>query len=150
MGDRIYSRNEDWTMANKVNLLALLAVCALCGCAAQPFAAFEDPRPEGRLSLRERSRCEVPDAPSDQPNWCDYPHEVRAFLDRRDGCDHFRGEPIPEPVDDPGGERRREIETALRERCTGTDAELVRLRARYRDDAAISAALAGLEDDIEP
>ncbi|MEQ1512573.1 MAG: hypothetical protein ABL934_07830 [Lysobacteraceae bacterium] len=137
-------------MANKVNLLALLAVCALCGCAAQPFAAFEDPRPEGRLSLRERSRCEVPDAPSDQPNWCDYPHEVRAFLDRRDGCDHFRGEPIPEPVDDPGGERRREIETALRELCTGTDAELVRLRARYRDDAAISAALAGLEDDIEP
>jgi hypothetical protein len=133
----------------KRNLLAALALCALGGCAARPFATFDDPRPEGRLSLRERSRCEVPDAPVDQPNWCDYPHEVRVFLDQRDGCDHFRGEPIPEPADDPGGERRRQIETALRELCTGTDAELLRLRARYRNDAAVSAALGELESDIE-
>ncbi len=127
----------------------LLAVYALGGCSTKPFAAFDDPRPEGRLSLRERSQCEVPDAPSDQPNWCDYPHEVRAFLDQRDGCDHFRGEPIPEPADDPGGERRREIETALRDLCTGTDAELVRLHTRYRDDAAVSAALGQLKSAIE-
>lgn len=133
----------------KRNLFAALALCALGGCAARPFATFDDPRPEGRLSLRERSRCEVPDAPGDQPNWCDYPHEVRVFLDQRDGCDHFRGEPIPEPADDPGGERRRQIETALRELCTGTDAELLRLRVRYRDDAAVSAALGELESDIE-
>jgi hypothetical protein len=132
------------------NLPVLLAVFALGGCAAKPFAAFDDTRPEGHLSLRERSQCEVPDAPSDQPNWCDYPHEVRAFLDRRDGCDHFRGEPIPEPADDPGGERRREIETAMRELCTGTDAELLKLRAAYRDDAVVSAVFAGFENDIEP
>lgn len=119
------------------------------GCAAQPFAAFEDPRPEGRLSLRERSRCEVPDAPSDRANWCDYPHEVRAFLDKREGCDHFRGEPVPEPADDPGGERRREIETALSKLCTGSDAELARLRTRYRDDADVSAVLNAFESDIE-
>jgi hypothetical protein len=133
----------------KRNLLAVLIVCALGGCAARPFAAFDDPRPEGHLSLAERSRCEVPDAPSDQPNWCDYPHEVRAFLDRREGCDHFRGEPVPEPADDPGAERRHEIETALRELCTGTDAELARLRARYRSDAAVSTALGALESNIE-
>ncbi len=133
----------------KRSLLAMLTLCAMGGCATQPFAAFEDPRPEGRLSLRERAQCEVPDAPSDRANWCDYPHEVRAFLDKREGCDHFRGEPVPEPADDPGGERRREIETALRKLCTGSDAELLRLRTRYRDDADVSAALNALESDIE-
>ena len=131
------------------NLLTVLAVCALGGCAVRPFAAFEDPRPEGRLSLAERSRCEVPDAPTDRPNWCDYPHEVRAFLDRREGCDHFRGEPLPDPADDPGGERHRQIETALHALCAGSDAELQRLRARYRDDADVSAALGALESNIE-
>lgn len=128
---------------------ALGALCALCllgGCAARPFAAFEDPRPEGRISLRERSQCEPPET---QPDWCDFPHEVRAFLERREGCDHFRGEPVPDAADDRGGERRRQIETALRELCTGTDAERARLRTRYEDDAAIRAALDVLESDIE-
>ena len=136
-------------MTMKRHSLTVLAVFALGGCAAQPFATFEDPRPEGHLSLRERSLCEVPDAPMDQPNWCDYPHEVRLFLDQREGCDHFRGEPIPEPADDPGGERRRQIETAVHELCTGSDAELLRLRTRYRDDAAVSATLGALESNIE-
>jgi hypothetical protein len=77
------------------------------------------------------------------------PREVRVFIERREGCDHFRGEPVPEPADDPKGERRRQIESALAKLCTGTDAELARLRARYRDDAAVTAALADFEDDIE-
>jgi hypothetical protein len=136
-------------MRLKIAAIALTIACALGGCAARPFAAFEDPRPEGRLSLSERSRCEVPDAPTDRPNWCDYPHEVRAFIDQRDSCDHFRGEPVPEPADDPGGERRREIETALRKLCTDSDAELLRLRTRYRDDADVSAALETVQSRIE-
>jgi hypothetical protein len=135
----------------RINLAVFVSLFALAGCASlRPYATFDDPRPEGRLSLRERSQCEVPDAPSDKPNWCDYPHEVRAFFDRRELCDHFRGEPVPEPIDDPGDERRREIDTALRKHCTGTDAELARLRARYRDDAVVAAALAEFETDIEP
>ena len=77
------------------------------------------------------------------------PREVRAFIERREGCDHFRGEPVPEPADDPKGERRRQIESALDKLCTGTDAELARLRARYRKDAAVTAALADFEDEIE-
>ena len=77
------------------------------------------------------------------------PREVRVFIERREGCDHFRGEPVPEPADDPKGERRKRIEAALRTLCTGTDAELARLRARYRNDAAVAAALADFEDDIE-
>lgn len=77
------------------------------------------------------------------------PREVRAFIERREGCDHFRGEPVPEPEDDPEGSRRKQIESALAKLCTGTDAELARLRARYRKDAAVTAALADFEDDIE-
>ena len=77
------------------------------------------------------------------------PREVRDFIERREGCDHFRGEPVPEPEDDPEGARRRQIESALEKLCTGTDAELARLRARYRNDAAVTAALADFEDDIE-
>jgi hypothetical protein len=135
----------------RIKVAALALVCALAGCASlHPYAKFDDPRPEGRLGLRERSQCEVPDAPSDKPNWCDYPHEVRAFLDRRELCDQFRDEPVPEPIDDPGSERRREIDTGLRKHCTGTDAELARLRTRYRDDAVVAAALAEFESDVEP
>jgi hypothetical protein len=137
-------------MMLKRNLLATLTLCALGGCAAQPFAAFDDPRPEGRLSLRERSQCEVPDAPSDQANWCDYTHEVRVFLDQREECDHFRGEPWPEGDDADAVARRKALRDAMAKLCRGTDARLVELRAAYRGDAEISRVLAGLENDIEP
>jgi hypothetical protein len=122
---------------------------ALSACvSANPFAGFDDPRPEGRLSLRERSQCEVPDDPN--ARWCDYPHEVRTFIERRAGCDHFRGEPWPEGDDAWARERRKTLTDAMRKQCTGTDAELVRLRTQYRDDQAIAAALREFEDDIEP
>ena len=132
------------------HLLAVLAVCTLGGCAVRPFAAFEDPRTEGRLSLAERSRCEVPDAPTDRPNGCDYPHEVRAFIDQRDSCDHFRGEPWPEGDSAHERERRRALTSAMKTACTGTDVRLLALRMKYRDDAGIVAALATYENDIEP
>ncbi len=134
----------------KIAAIALLIACALGGCAARPFSAFEDPRPEGRLSLRERSQCEVPDAPGDRANWCDYPHEIRAFIDRRDGCDHFRGEPWPEGDSPAERERRQELKAAMKAACSGTDVELARLRGKYRDDADVAAALMAFEDDIEP
>lgn len=137
-------------MRLKIAAIALMIAYALGGCAARPFAAFEDPRPEGRLSLSERSRCEVPDAPTDRPNWCDYPHEVRAFIDQRDSCDHFRGEPWPEGDSITERERRRELTSAMKTACAGTDARLLALRAKYRDDANIIAALAAYENDIEP
>lgn len=131
------------------NLLAALVACALGGCAARPFAAFDDPRPQGRLSLRERSQCEVPDAPGDRANWCDYPHEVRAYLDRRDACDHFRGEPWPEGGDAEAVARRRQLRDAMAKYCKGIDARLTELRAAYRDDPEVDAALGRLESDIE-
>ncbi len=137
-------------MGMKTAALLLSIACMLGGCAARPFAGFEDPRPEGRLGLSERSRCEVPDAPPDQPNWCDYPHEVRAFIDRRQECDHFRGEPWPEGDSAYDLERRKELTAAMKTACGGSDAHLRALRTKYRDDPYVVAALAALEDDIEP
>ncbi|TXI47760.1 MAG: hypothetical protein E6Q50_12840 [Lysobacter sp.] len=132
----------------RATLAAALLSCALCVGAANPFAAFDDPRPEGRLSLRERSQCEVPDDP--EARWCDYPHEVRIFTERRESCDHFRGEPWPEG-DEPGmQERRDQLTKGMRDACAGTDAELARLRAKYRDDAEIAKMLGEFETDIEP
>lgn len=69
--------------------------------------------------------------------------EARPFIIRRQGCDHFRGEPPYSP------ERQKFLNDKIRETCTGTDAELQRLRAKYRNDPATMKALADFEDCIE-
>lgn len=136
------------TTLRRASLVCALLSCALCAADANPFSAFDDPRPEGRLSLRERSHCEVPDDPD--ARWCDYPHEVRAFTERREVCDHFRGEPWPEGDEPWADERREQLTKGMRDACTGTDAELARLRAKYRDDAEIAKILSEFESNIEP
>jgi hypothetical protein len=75
------------------------------------------------------------------------PREVEAFVKKRDACDHFRGE-----VPDPGPDqmvRMKEVSDAIAEFCSGTDAELGTLRARYRKDSSIMQRLAGYESRIE-
>ena len=72
-----------------------------------------------------------------------FPNEVRAFIDRRTSCDHFRGEDSPDPA------RARQISDALKRNCTGTDAQLARLRHRYSKNARVRAALRDYESHIE-
>lgn len=69
--------------------------------------------------------------------------EARPFIIRRQGCDHFRGEPPYSP------ERRTFLDKRIGELCTGADAELQRLRQRYRDHPKTIEALADFEDCIE-
>ncbi|WP_144634311.1 hypothetical protein [Bordetella genomosp. 13] len=71
------------------------------------------------------------------------PGDVRTFIERRERCDHFRGE---DPTDD---KRFEEISAALDRYCTGTDAELKKLKAAYKGDAAVQKALSAYEPDIE-
>lgn len=71
------------------------------------------------------------------------PGDVRAFVARRQNCDHFRGE---EPYD---RARATEIALRLREFCTGTDAELARLKRIHARDRAVQRALANYEIGIE-
>ncbi|MDG2002880.1 MAG: hypothetical protein P8J20_06060 [Novosphingobium sp.] len=71
------------------------------------------------------------------------PSDVAAFVERREGCDHFRGE---EAYDK---EREAFLLKSMKETCTGTDAELARLRRVHADDPVVMTALADFEDSIE-
>ncbi|MGU3493475.1 hypothetical protein ACLBXM_05475 [Xanthobacteraceae bacterium A53D] len=71
------------------------------------------------------------------------PADVRAFIERRDGCDHFRGE---EATD---AERGAQINAALEKFCTGTDAQLARLRLAYAGNKAVLKALSVYERNVE-
>jgi hypothetical protein len=73
------------------------------------------------------------------------PVDLASFLERRATCDHLRGE-VPDP---PDSQRLREIEQGVAQYCTGTDAQLAQLKARYRDDPDVSKRLAEFEPHIE-
>lgn len=74
----------------------------------------------------------------------DLPADVASFVEDRQLCDHFRGE---EAYDEA---RAVEINTALDRYCTGTDARLAKLKAKYsKGPAAVVTALSEFEDRIE-
>ena len=72
-----------------------------------------------------------------------FPAEVERFIDRRDKCDHFRGE---EPYDEERGEflHRRMVEF-----CNGTDKQLAELKQKYQGNKAVTERLNRYEPFIE-
>jgi hypothetical protein len=74
------------------------------------------------------------------------PKDVAKFIERREGCDHFRGE-IPE-IPDP--DRMDDINRELKKLCKGTDKKLMQLKQKYAANAAVTTVLAEFEPDIEP
>ena len=71
------------------------------------------------------------------------PPDVARFVERRDGCDHFRGE---DPYD---AERRKFLHQQMLELCTGTDKQLAELKKKYRTDKTVTAKLNQYEPQIE-
>lgn len=71
------------------------------------------------------------------------PPEVARYVEKRDGCDHFRGE---EPYDE---ERRQFLLKRMTELCVGTDKRLAALKKKYRNDAAVMKKLDEYEPEIE-
>ena len=67
------------------------------------------------------------------------PAEVQAFIERREGCEHWAGEPDYDEA------RRKQIEDAVKELCPGIDTQLAALRKRFAKDPAVIAALADFE-----
>lgn len=73
------------------------------------------------------------------------PPDVNRFIDRRETCDHLRGE-FPDP---PNPQRVQELTESIAASCTGTDAQLARLKERYRNDLAVLRRLDAFETEIE-
>ena len=76
-----------------------------------------------------------------------YPGDVARFVERRDLCDHLRGE-IPDPTSD----NVKDVNEAVSEAnkyCEGTDAQLAKLKIKYANDKVIMGKLDSYEKDIE-
>ncbi|MGM9482063.1 hypothetical protein ACS5PN_12825 [Roseateles sp. NT4] len=72
------------------------------------------------------------------------PKEVQTLVDQREACDHYRGQ---RGFD---AERQKDIDWSVCQSCPGTDAELARLKQKYKGNAHVTQALAGLEPRVEP
>ncbi len=73
------------------------------------------------------------------------PSDISEFVERRDLCDHLRGEITAPGQDD---EQTRLIDDINRQ-CQGTDAALHRLKLKYADSTPFSHLLNQYEADIE-
>jgi len=71
------------------------------------------------------------------------PKEVQTLLDLREACDHYRGQ---RGFD---AERQKDIDWSVCQSCPGTDAELARLKQKYKGNAPVTQALSGLEPRVE-
>jgi hypothetical protein len=73
------------------------------------------------------------------------PRDVQKFVDRREGCDHMRGE-----MPDPGEKQRmKEVNREVEKLCKGTDRQLSQLKKKYASNAAVMQRLNEFEDGIE-
>ena len=72
-----------------------------------------------------------------------WPKDVAQYLERRASCDHWRGEPAYDE------HRRAQIQWAMCQSCSGSDAGLARLKRKYSSDARVMARLDRFEPEIE-
>ena len=66
-----------------------------------------------------------------------------AFIERRDACDHFRGE---EAYD---ANRREFLEQQTLKLCVGSDRQLAELKKKYESNKAVMTKLNEYEAQIE-
>lgn len=72
------------------------------------------------------------------------PPDVAKYIERRDTCDHWRGE----EGDDK--ERQADIKRGQCQSCPGSDSGLAKLTKKYETNKAVRARLAQYEGRIEP
>jgi hypothetical protein len=73
------------------------------------------------------------------------PRDVQKFVDRREGCDHMRGE-MPDPSEN---QRMKEVNREIEKLCKGTDGQLVQLKKKYASNRQVMQRLNEYEDGIE-
>lgn len=118
-----------------LRVIAPAVMLAAAGCASSPAPV-----------AASRPACT---APATRPEFCTLPADVRAFVEDRDLCEHFLGEPWPEGDSPEERQRRRELVDGVRVNCAGTDRRLAELRQRHANEEGVMAALAGYEARIE-
>lgn len=124
--------------------LLLAALCALAGCATSPLP----PREATRVAAPAiAAPCREAASPRGE-SLCSYPIDVRTFVEDRDLCDHFRGEPWPEGDSDADRSRRLDLVEGARRACAGTDARLAELKTRYDNDPTVLLLLSGFDERV--
>jgi hypothetical protein len=131
------------------SIRSLRSICIGCLLLAGCTSPVRERAPAAVAAVAAPTSCVPPQAPVVRPDFCSLPADVRAFVEDRDGCDHFRSEPWPEGDDEQARERRRFLIDAMRTGCAGTDKALEALLQRYRDDPAVMKVLAEFERNIE-
>lgn len=71
------------------------------------------------------------------------PRDVVSFVERRDVCDHLRGEDPYDPS------RAAELRAKLAANCAGTDKKLAELRRKYAGNRKVMKRLSRYEAHIE-
>lgn len=134
----------------RIGITALLALGnAGCDRTSIPIAPDAKAASAAAPTPVSAPNCTPPQGPQPRPDYCSYPADVRDFVDMRDACDHWRGEPVPEHEDDPEEVRKNQIIDAINESCTGTDKRLSALKAAYAGDQKVLQLLDEYETDIE-
>ena len=119
--------------------LAIVSALFLLSACSQPEAAkpVEDQaKAEPAVAPKVADKAAIADSAAT-------PADVQTFIERREGCDHFRGE---EGYDE---ERAKNIREQLDTLCTGSDAQLAALKAKYAGRADVMAKLSAFEETIE-
>ena len=141
--------------------IAALLMLGNVGCrgASTPVASDTKAVSEAQPKPVAAADCTPPEGPVDRPDYCRYPLDIRDFIDTRDACDHWRGEPwatdeeIHNESDPLNREiaiaRKKQILEAIKESCTGTDKRLAALKTAYANDPKILQLLDEYEIDIE-
>ena len=134
----------------RIGIVALLALGnAGCDRVSAPIASDAKAVSAASPTPAVAPDCTPPQGPEPRPDYCSYPADVRDFVDMRDACDHWRGEPVPEHEDDPEEVRKKQILEAIKEACTDTDKRLSALKTAYADDPRVMQLLDEYEADIE-
>jgi hypothetical protein len=73
------------------------------------------------------------------------PRDVQKFIDRREGCDHMRGE-IPDLSEK---QRMKDVNREIEKLCKGTDKRLAQLKKKYASDVSVMRRLNEFEEGID-
>jgi hypothetical protein len=77
-----------------------------------------------------------------------YPKDIQSFVESRDVCDQFRGEPV-EGDSAEQKDRRMFVIQEMKRYCHGTDDRLNALKKKYSKNRQVMKKLDGYENKVE-